>query len=111
MDARIEAVVKEIRHVQVRLASNASQLAGSDDVLKTFLLACESKNNKLSIMGLAGVDKLIAHDAVAPSVLPSILATLKEVRLHLVYLLTLLLILSLPHLNAEEMRSSQLGLL
>jgi len=65
--------------VQVRLASNASQLAGSDEVLKTFLLACESRNNKLSIMGLAGVDKLIAHDAVAPSVLPSILATLKEV--------------------------------
>ncbi|KAG0558241.1 hypothetical protein KC19_10G013800 [Ceratodon purpureus] len=63
---------------KVRLASNASQLAGTDDVMKTFLLACESRNNKLSIMGLAGVDKLIAHDAVAPSVLPSILAALKE---------------------------------
>lgn len=65
--------------MQVRLASNASQLAGSDEILKTFLLACESRNNKLSIMGLAGVDKLIAHNAVAPSVLPSILSTLKEV--------------------------------
>lgn len=65
--------------MQVRLASNASHLAGSDDVLKTFLLACESRNNKLSIMGLAGIDKLIAHSAVSSSVLPPILATLKDV--------------------------------
>ena len=72
-------MTKDICYVQVRLASSASQLAGSDDVLKTFLLACESRNSKLSIMGLAGVDKLIAHDAVAPSVLQPILATLKEV--------------------------------
>lgn len=65
--------------LQVRLVSSTAQVAGSDDILKTFLLACESKNTKLSVMGLVGMEKLIAHDAVAPSALPSILATLKEV--------------------------------
>jgi hypothetical protein len=62
----------------VRLLSSASDVAGCDDILKTYLLACELKNTKLSILGLVGMEKLIAHDAVLPSALPSILATLKE---------------------------------
>lgn len=102
--------------MQVRVSSNASQLAWSDDVLKTFLLACESRNNKLSVMGLAGVDKLIAHDVVGPSVLPSILATLKDVRIFLPYFISyvfLLLVLSLSQhfliANAEKMRLGELG--
>ncbi len=65
--------------LQVRLLSSTSDVAGCDDILKTYLLACELKNTKLSILGLVGMEKLIAHDAVLPSALPSILATLKEV--------------------------------
>ncbi|KAH8913148.1 hypothetical protein BDL97_U03800 [Sphagnum fallax] len=63
---------------KVRLLSNTRDVAGCDDILKTYLLACELKNTKLSILGLVGMEKLIAHDAVLPSALPSILATLKE---------------------------------
>jgi hypothetical protein len=63
---------------KVRLLSSTSDVAGCDDILKTYLLACELKNTKLSILGLVGMEKLIAHDAVLPSALPSILATLKE---------------------------------
>ncbi len=65
--------------MQVWLLSNTRDVAGCDDILKTYLLACELKNTKLSILGLVGMEKLIAHDAVLPSALPSILATLKEV--------------------------------
>jgi hypothetical protein len=64
---------------KVRLLSSTSDVAGCDDILKTYLLACELKNTKLSILGLVGMEKLIAHDAVLPSALPSVLATLKEV--------------------------------
>ncbi|KAH9549084.1 hypothetical protein CY35_10G001400 [Sphagnum magellanicum] len=63
---------------KVRLLASTSDVAGCDDILKTYLLACELKNTKLSILGLVGMEKLIAHDAVLPSALPSILATLKE---------------------------------
>ncbi|KAH8954224.1 hypothetical protein BDL97_08G068500 [Sphagnum fallax] len=63
---------------KVRLLSSTRDVAGCDDILKTYLLACELKNTKLSILGLVGMEKLIAHDVVLPSALPSILATLKE---------------------------------
>ncbi|KAH9544700.1 hypothetical protein CY35_12G009100 [Sphagnum magellanicum] len=63
---------------KVQLLSSTSDVAGCDDILKTHLLACELKNTKLSISGLVGMEKLIAHDAVLPSALPSVLATLKE---------------------------------
>jgi hypothetical protein len=66
--------------LQVRLLSSTSDVAGCDHILKTYLLACELKNTKLSILGLVGMEKLIAHDAVLPSALPSILATLKELK-------------------------------
>ncbi|KAH9539180.1 hypothetical protein CY35_15G044800 [Sphagnum magellanicum] len=65
---------------KVRLLSSTSDVAGCDDILKTYLLACELKNTKLSILGLVGMEKLIAHDAVLPSALPSVLATLKELK-------------------------------
>ncbi|KAH9564344.1 hypothetical protein CY35_04G020700 [Sphagnum magellanicum] len=65
---------------KVRLLSSTSDVAGCDDILKTYLLACEFKNTKLSILGLVGMEKLIAHDAVLPSALPSVLATLKELK-------------------------------
>lgn len=43
-------------------------------------MACEVKNVKLSVIGLSCLQKLISHDAVAPSALKEILSTLKDVR-------------------------------
>jgi hypothetical protein len=40
-----------------------SDVARCDDILKTYLLACELKNKKLSVLGLMSMEKLIAHDA------------------------------------------------
>lgn len=42
-------------------------------------MACEVKTVKLSVIGLSCLQKLISHDAVAPSALKEILATLKDV--------------------------------
>lgn len=54
--------------------------------MRIFLMACEVKTVKLSVIGLSCLQKLISHDAVAPSVLNEILPTLKDVSLCL-YLL------------------------
>ncbi|KAJ7563609.1 hypothetical protein O6H91_03G117100 [Diphasiastrum complanatum] len=71
-DAAEHAILK------IRNFSDPSQIARNDDILRIFLLACDAKNAKLSVIGLSCLQKLIAHDAVAPSALPQILATLKE---------------------------------
>ncbi|KAL2622814.1 hypothetical protein R1flu_003019 [Riccia fluitans] len=71
-DAAEHAILK------LRSQSDPAQLAKSDDIVRTFLLACEPKNVKLSALGLSCMQKLIAHDAVAPTALPPILSTLKE---------------------------------
>ncbi|KAL3691163.1 hypothetical protein R1sor_004814 [Riccia sorocarpa] len=71
-DAAEHAILK------LRSQSDPAQLAKSDDIVRTFLLACEPKNVKLSALGLSCMQKLIAHDAVAPAALPPILSTLKE---------------------------------
>ncbi|OAE34533.1 hypothetical protein AXG93_1247s1050 [Marchantia polymorpha subsp. ruderalis] len=71
-DAAEHAILK------LRSQSDPAQLAKSDDIVRTFLLACEPKNVKLSALGLACMQKLIAHDAVAPTALAPILSTLKE---------------------------------
>lgn len=42
-------------------------------------MACEVRTVKLSVIGLSCLQKLISHDAVAPSALKEILFTLKEV--------------------------------
>ncbi|KAH9544704.1 hypothetical protein CY35_12G009100 [Sphagnum magellanicum] len=90
-----------------KLLSSTSDVAGCDDILKTHLLACELKNTKLSISGLVGMEKLIAHDAVLPSALPSVLATLKELKT----LQTALTILqSQLHPTDEDQMSIILGL-
>lgn len=41
-------------------------------------MACEARTVKLSVIGLSCLQKLISHDAVAPSALKEILSTLKE---------------------------------
>ncbi|KAF9613741.1 hypothetical protein IFM89_010251 [Coptis chinensis] len=45
-----------------------------------FLMACEVKTVKLSVIGLSCMQKLISHDAVQPTALKEILHTLKDTR-------------------------------
>jgi len=45
-------------------------------------MACEARTVKLSVIGLSCLQKLISHDAVAPSALKEILSTLKEVTVY-----------------------------
>lgn len=65
--------------MQLRTLSSASEIAQNDDILRIFLMACEVKTIKLSVIGLSCLQKLIAHDAVAPTALNEILVTLKDV--------------------------------
>lgn len=64
--------------LKLRSLSSSSEIAQHDDILRIFLMACEVKTIKLSVIGLSCLQKLIAHDAVAPSALNEILATLKD---------------------------------
>eukprot|EP01018_Ginkgo_biloba_P023241 Gb_33881 [translate_table: standard] len=64
--------------LKLRSLSDPSEIAQNDDILRIFLLACEVKTVKLSVIGLSCLQKLIAHDAVAPTALREILITLKE---------------------------------
>ncbi|KAL4555605.1 hypothetical protein LXL04_038229 [Taraxacum kok-saghyz] len=65
--------------LMLRSLSSSSEIAPHDDILRIFLMACEVKTVKLSVTGLSCLQKLIAHDAVSPSALNEILATLKDV--------------------------------
>lgn len=71
----------EIYELQLRSLSSSSEIAQHDDILRIFLMACEVKTVKLSVIGLSCLQKLIAHDAVAPPALNEILLTLKDVSL------------------------------
>ncbi|KAI7738621.1 hypothetical protein M8C21_011625, partial [Ambrosia artemisiifolia] len=64
--------------LKLRSLSSSSEIAQHDDILRIFLMACEVKTIKLSVIGLSCLQKLIAHDAVAPSALSEILVTLKD---------------------------------
>lgn len=70
--------------MQLRSLSSPSEIAHNDDILRIFLMACEVRTVKLSIIGLSCLQKLISHDAVSPSALREILSTLKDVSLELV---------------------------
>lgn len=67
--------------LQLRTLSNPSEIAHNEDILRIFLMACEVKTVKISVIGLSCLQKLISHDAVAPSALKEILSTLKDVSL------------------------------
>lgn len=67
--------------LQLRSLSSPGEIAHNDDILRIFLMACEVKTVKLSVIGLSCLQKLISHDAVAPSALKAILSTLKDVSL------------------------------
>lgn len=72
--------------LQLRTLSSPSEIAHNDDILRIFLMACEVRTIKLSIIGLSCLQKLISHDAVSPSALKEILSTLKDVSFILVTL-------------------------
>lgn len=65
---------------QLRSLSSPDDIAHNDDILRIFLMACEVKTVKLSVIALSCMQKLLSHDAVAPSALKEILDTLKDVR-------------------------------
>ncbi|KAI4378915.1 hypothetical protein MLD38_016333 [Melastoma candidum] len=64
--------------LKLRSLSGPSEIANNEDILQIFLMACEVRSVKLSILGLSCLQKLISHDAVAPSALKDILSTLKD---------------------------------
>ncbi|KAK9735345.1 hypothetical protein RND81_04G200200 [Saponaria officinalis] len=77
---RYPAVKDAAEHaiLKLRTLSNPTDIAHNDDILRIFLMACEVRTVKLSVIGLSCLQKLISHDAVAPSALQEILSTLKE---------------------------------
>ncbi|GJW24696.1 protein MON2 homolog isoform X1 [Tanacetum coccineum] len=64
--------------LKLRTLSTSNEIAQNDDILRIFLMACQVKTIKLSVIGLSCLQKLIAHDAVAPPALDQILITLKD---------------------------------
>ncbi|XP_058086558.1 uncharacterized protein LOC131233785 [Magnolia sinica] len=64
--------------LKLRSLSSPGEIALNEDILRIFLMACEVKSVKLSVIGLACLQKLISHDAVAPPALKEILSTLKD---------------------------------
>lgn len=65
--------------LKLRSLSAPSEIAQNEDILRMFLMACNVKSVKLSVIGLSCLQKLISHAAVASSALKDILATLKDV--------------------------------
>ncbi len=49
------------------------------DVLKPFLLACESKNAKLASLALVSIQKLLANDVVSVAGTTAIIRSLEQV--------------------------------
>lgn len=77
---RYPAVKDAAEHAILKLRSLASpdEIAHNEDIVRIFVMACEVRNAKLSAIGLSCLQKLISHDAIAPSALKEILATLKD---------------------------------
>ncbi|GKV07351.1 hypothetical protein SLEP1_g19144 [Rubroshorea leprosula] len=77
---RYPAVKDAAEHaiLKLRMLSSPSDISQNEDIVRIFLMACEVKTVKLSVIGLSCLQKLISHDAVAPSILNEILPTLKD---------------------------------
>ncbi|KAL8528032.1 hypothetical protein ACS0TY_005737 [Phlomoides rotata] len=77
---RYPAIKDAAEHAILKLRSLASpnEIAHNEDIIRIFVMACEVKNVKLSVIGLSCLQKLISHDAIPPSALKEILCTLKE---------------------------------
>ncbi|ONI04755.1 hypothetical protein PRUPE_6G338000 [Prunus persica] len=103
--------------IKLRALSSPGEIAQNEDILKIFLMACEVKTVKLSVIGLSCLQKLISHDAVAPSALNEILSTLKDhaemtdESVQLKTLQTVLIILQSPlHPETEDNMAQALGI-
>ncbi|XP_043691175.1 protein MON2 homolog isoform X2 [Telopea speciosissima] len=103
--------------LKLRSLSNPSEIAHNEDILRIFLMACEVKSVKLSVIGLSCLQKLISHDAVAPSALKEILSTLKahaemvDESVQLKTLQTILIIFqSRLHPESEDNMAQALGI-
>lgn len=82
LEAELESFfLSWVLFLQLRSLSSPSEIADNEDILRIFLMACEVRTVKLSVIGLSCLQKLISHDAVAPSALKEILSTLKTVSL------------------------------
>ena len=66
--------------LQLRFSSGPKEIA-QNDIVRIFLMACEVKSVKLSVIGLSCIQKLLSNDAVMASSLGDIISTLKDVRL------------------------------
>ncbi|KAJ3696126.1 hypothetical protein LUZ60_001503 [Juncus effusus] len=77
---RYPAVKDAAEHAIIKLRSLSSpkEIAQNDDILRIFLMACDVKSVKLSVIGLSCLQKLVSHDAVNQSALKDILSTLKD---------------------------------
>ncbi|KAH7661512.1 Protein Mon2-like protein [Dioscorea alata] len=77
---RYPAVKDAAEHaiLKLRSLSSPSEIAQNEDILRMFLMACDVKSVKLSVLGLSCLQKLISHDAVSSSSLKEILCTLKD---------------------------------
>ncbi|OMO62280.1 hypothetical protein CCACVL1_22908 [Corchorus capsularis] len=116
---RYPAVKDAAEHaiLKLRTLSSPSEILHHEDIVRIFLMACEVKTVKLSVIGLSCLQKLISHDAVAPSVLNDILPTLKEhaemadETVQLKTLQTILIIFqSRLHPESEENMAQALGI-
>ncbi|PRQ42774.1 putative mon2, dimerization and cyclophilin-binding domain, guanine nucleotide exchange factor [Rosa chinensis] len=116
---RYPAVKDGAEHAIIKLRSLSSpgEIAQNEDILRIFLMACEVKTVKLSVIGLSCLQKLISHDAVASSALHEILCTLKDhaemtdESVQLKTLQTVLIILQSPlHPQNEDDMAQALGI-
>lgn len=77
----LERLVKLVfLYFQLRSLSDPESIAQSEDLLNVFIASCEAKQPKLSALGLSSLQKLMAHDAIDPEILPRILGILVEVQ-------------------------------
>lgn len=65
--------------MQLRSLSSADAVSPSLDIINVVLLVCSAPHPRLSALGLSCLQKLIAHNAVAPTMLPELLRMLQEV--------------------------------
>ncbi|XP_050379358.1 uncharacterized protein LOC126796668 isoform X2 [Argentina anserina] len=116
---RYPAVKDGAEHAIIKLRSLSSpgEIAQNEDILRIFLMACEVRTVKLSVIGLSCLQKLISHDAVASSALHEILCTLKDhaemtdESVQLKTLQTVLIILQSPlHPQNEDDMAQALGI-
>ncbi|XVF57298.1 hypothetical protein PTKIN_Ptkin06aG0194000 [Pterospermum kingtungense] len=116
---RYPAVKDAAEHaiLKLRTLSSPSEISHNEDIVRIFLMACEVKTVKLSVIGLSCLQKLISHDAVVPSLLNEILPTLKDhaempdESVQLKTLQTILIIFqSQLHPESEENMAQALGI-